>query len=481
MRTKIWLPAILLAAYAIACPATTNGIDTRFGIAGVVTLGPSPVSGLEIFRAYALAIQADGKILIAGRGGDPASPGAAVPAIGRLDPDGSWDTTFANNGMFILPTGSPTVPDGGMFDSINLFLDGSILASGGAYASGSFQYEGCTVLTKLTDTGVLDTAFAPDHSGSFCFAFALPRIDTYYVHVDGMVIDSDDTFYLTSPETNRFSGAVAHFDQTGALIPTFGFLGIAQVPRIYANLLQLLPDRTTLVAGTYSESSTVRRTASSHLDLAGNIDGSYGVDGIFANAQSAEDIGSVWAALDAQNRFLISDDDYDSETATYQNYRFIRVTTSGQPDVSFNGNGQQPGYPGFAQPVVSGDANTDYLVAAQPLPDGHIFAVGDAGQIAPTDGASNLALLRLNDDSSWDASFGDPTHPGWVSINVGGTSASTNYARAIATDASGGILVAASIGNDINGNACDVLIRIVPDRIFDADMSSSASFPSCPN
>ncbi|HET9190291.1 MAG TPA: delta-60 repeat domain-containing protein [Rudaea sp.] len=479
MRIMARLYAVLLAALAIDSMAATNSIDSRFGTAGVVTLGPAPVSGLEIFRSYALAIQADGKILVAGRGGDPASPGAAVPAIGRLNPDGSWDTTFANNGMFILPTGSPVVPDGGKFDNISLFSDGSILASGGANASGSFQYEGCTVLAKLTDSGVLDTAFAPDHSGSFCFAFALPRIDTYYVHADAVAIDNDDTFYLTSPETNRFSGAVAHFDQTGALIPTFGFLGIAQIPRIYANLLQLLPDRTVLISGTYSESSTVRRTASSHLDTVGNIDGSYGVGGMFANAQSAEETGSVWAAIDAQGSLLISDDDLDSG-ATYQNYRFIRITASGQPDVSFNGNGQQPGYPGFAQPVVSGDANADYLVAAQPLPDGHIFAVGDAGPLSVRDGVSNLALLRMNNDASWDTDFGDPAYPGWASINLGGLTTSSSFASSIAMDHSGHMLITASVGGDVNGRSCLALIRVVPDRVFNDEFDTATPFPSCP-
>jgi hypothetical protein len=308
----------------------------------------------------------------------------------------------------------------------------------------------------------------------------LPEIDTYHAHFDAIAIDSDDTLYLTSPETNHFSGALAHFDQTGALIPTFGFLGITQVPRIYANLLVLLPDRTTLIAGTYSESSTVRRTASAHLDLAGNIDGLYGADGLFTNSLSAGDVGPIWAALDAQNRFLISDNDYDSETATYQNYRFIRVTASGQSDISFNGDGQQPGYPGFAQPVVSGDSNTDYLVAAQPLPDGHIFAVGDAGQIVPTNGASNLALLRLNDDASWDASFGDPAHPGWASINIGGLVSSNNYARSIAMDGYGRMLIAASISGDANGNGCVVLIRAIPDRISDAGFDAASPFPGCP-
>src|SRR5487761_2485951 len=117
MRVAIRIAAALFAAHALNGLAMTNAIDSRFGTAGAVTFGPIS-SGVEFSRIYALAMQPDGKILIAGRGNDPASPGAAVPAIGRLNSDGSWDTSFADNGMFVVPAGSAAAPQGGMLDNV---------------------------------------------------------------------------------------------------------------------------------------------------------------------------------------------------------------------------------------------------------------------------------------------------------------------------------------------------------------------------
>jgi len=480
MRIALRFVAALLGAGVIESFASTNGLDASFGTGGVVTIGPTPTSGRYIGIIYALAQQTDGKIIVAARASDPGSP-TFVPAIGRLNSDGSWDTTFANDGLFVLSAGAASLPTGGQLDHVSLFSDGSILASGGSYDGfGPTNFYGCTLLIKLTSSGTLDTNFAPDDSGSFCFAFALPQHDTFF-HFDGLAIDSDDTFYLTTPETNRDSGAVAHFDQNGVLIPTFGDFGIASLPGLYANLLQLLPDRSPVVAGVaYSGPSQPYGVGSAHLDVDGNLDTTYGIGGLFINPSTATiGVAPTWAALDSQDRLLVSDNDF-YDPPTYASYRLVRVTAGGAIDTAFNANGQQPGYPGFAQLVVSGDMSTDYLVSAQPLADGHIFAVGNAGYVAAGDGATDLALLRLNDDAGYDMSFGDSNHPGWASLNIGATSSSNTSAQAITVDSSGRVLIVALVQGDISGHLCPALIRVIPDRVFTGDFDAQVAFPACP-
>jgi uncharacterized delta-60 repeat protein len=460
--------------------AATNGLDASFGTAGVVTLGPTPTSNHAMGLIYALISQADGKIIVAGRAVDPAGSGKWLAAIGRLKADATWDTSFADNGLFILPAGSLSAPDGGRLKNVGLFSDGSILASGGALDGfGPYNYFGCTLLIKLDSSGALDTSFGPNNSGNFCFAFALPEYDSI-VHFDGIAIDADDTFYLTTPQTNRNTGAVARFDQAGALVPTFGFLGIAPLPGIYANLIRLFPGGTPVVAGTIvSGPSQPQSVASAHLDLAGNLDTGYGIEGVFTSTPTPTYLGPVWAALDSQNRLLITDDDYDNVAGNKPN-RLIRVTAAGTADVMFNNNGQQPGYPGFAELIVSGDPNADYLVSAQPLPDGHILAVGNAGYVSAGDGQTDLALLRLNDDASYDASFGDTNHPGWASLNIAGTGSSNTSAQALTVDPSGRVLIAAYLAPDIGGHYCGALLRIIPDRLFNGGFDAPLSFPACP-
>ena len=176
-------------------------------------------------------------------------------------------------------------------------------------------------------------------------------------------------------------------------------------------------------------------------DAAGLVDTNYGTGGVCAADTQSGEVGPTYAALDAQNRLLVSSDDYTIGESLP--YRLARITSLGTSDITFNGNNQQPGVPGIAVPVISGSDFYDNLIAAQPLPDGHIFAVGDAGYAATGDGTSDIALLRLNEDSSFDQTFGDAAHPGWSSINIGGTNMSDGIARSIVNDeGSGRVLIA---------------------------------------
>jgi hypothetical protein len=58
---------LLSLAIADRTAASTSGLDPRFGTGGVVLLGGTPVNGQQIARTSGIAVQADGKILLAGR------------------------------------------------------------------------------------------------------------------------------------------------------------------------------------------------------------------------------------------------------------------------------------------------------------------------------------------------------------------------------------------------------------------------------
>src|SRR5579862_7338238 len=105
------LPVFALTSmlvFAQSSAFATSGLDQQFGSAGVVLLGATPVSGLTIDRIYALAIQDDGKMVIGGHAPDLSGPGAGaeLPAIGRLNADGTWDTSFGDHGLIVLPYGA---------------------------------------------------------------------------------------------------------------------------------------------------------------------------------------------------------------------------------------------------------------------------------------------------------------------------------------------------------------------------------------
>jgi len=457
----------VLSSGCLATHAATSGLDARFGTGGVVPIGATPTSGLRIQSIYGITETPDGKFLIVGRTPDPANLSVDVPAIGLLNSDGSWDTGFGDNGLFILPSSAPLISHGGELHTANVLSDGSVLSAGGRYDTTPFTFDACTLLVRLTASGVLDASFAPDQSGAFCFDFGSPAV-TYARHAESVVVDADDSFFLTTPSTSLAGGAVAHFDATGALISAYGTAGVSALPTgVFATSLRRSPSGGLLASGIYQSVSNVY-IASVQLDTKGQLDTGYGTAGICTtDAQpSFAQIVVMYSSVDANGRLLISSIGQVSGTA--MPYRIARVDGSGTTDVTFNPSGQQSGQPGSAMLTQFGTSG--YLLGAQSLPDGHILAVGESS-------TTSLILARLNADASFDGGYGDAATPGWSNSAFG--SANT-YARALVMDGRGRVLVSIALGQDFNGQGCPALVRIVADRLFDSDLENSPGSPVCP-
>ena len=78
-----------VADFAVVRYNTNGSLDTSFGGSGVVV---TPGIG----GAYSVAIQADGKIVVAGIG-----VGVGDSVVVRYNPNGSLDTTFNGTGIVI--------------------------------------------------------------------------------------------------------------------------------------------------------------------------------------------------------------------------------------------------------------------------------------------------------------------------------------------------------------------------------------------
>jgi uncharacterized delta-60 repeat protein len=457
--------------------AGTNGLDRTFGSGGILRIGPTPVSGIVLSGVRALHVQDDGKILVGGYVYAPPE----LPALGRLTADGQWDTTFADHGVFVLPDGAEAAPYGGRINALAVFSTGDVLAAGGAHSSDRFDYNGCTLLIKLTSVGALDSTFAPDKSGSYCFDFAPPSPGNYWTsHWDDLRVDDDGTFFLTAISTNLNRGAVAHFDSNGTLVNTYGTNGIAGLPDgFFSARVELLPGHRALVAGIVA-TDTSEGLGASIADLQGDVDLSYGTGGVGSlDVRDSTYYGLVYSAHDAQERLLLSS---GSSTSGEDDspYRLARFAAGGEGDASFNSNGQQAGSPGVAVLSLSATASYyDWITGAIPTADGHIVVVGSIGAVAAGDGVQNIALVRLNDDSSYDTGFGQSAHPGWASINVAGLDTSQASPTTLATDPASGRILVVIGATDGNGKGCAGLLRIVPDRLFDATFEPGTPIPDC--
>ncbi|MGQ2985433.1 T9SS type A sorting domain-containing protein [Flavobacterium sp.] len=144
-------------------------LDSTFGNNGIVTA--------EFFTTNAMALQSDGKILVAGSkfGTFP------DPIILRFNADGSPDTTFGTNGKVQF-----NLPHTEYFTDITQLPDGQILAMGIRYISGGgiipntskimfmrFSQNG-TLETSLGNEGMLLTAFGTEQRSDVKKMIRLP-------------------------------------------------------------------------------------------------------------------------------------------------------------------------------------------------------------------------------------------------------------------------------------------------------------------
>src|SRR5207247_2453332 len=124
-------------------------LDPTFGIGGKVLtdfMGPIAVT------AKATAIQSDGKIIVAGSGGDASTFRSLLV---RYNPDGNLDTSFGTGGRvsneFFAASNGPT--------DLALQQDGKIILVGGGPGNPAIQGSSTFAVARYNADGSLDNSF----------------------------------------------------------------------------------------------------------------------------------------------------------------------------------------------------------------------------------------------------------------------------------------------------------------------------------
>ncbi len=189
---KIVAAGFARKSFAVARYNPDGSLDTSFGSDGKVRTRlldrPSSQS------ASSVAIQADGKIIVAGA----AYAGRKdYVAVVRYAPDGSLDAAFGSGGRAITPT------RGDVHDLV-VQPDGRIVVAGELR------------LVRYNPDGSLDTSFSED------------GVATTRVRPHGVAIQADGMIVVAgSPRQEPFTFAVARYDPAGTLDTSFGSEGSA--------------------------------------------------------------------------------------------------------------------------------------------------------------------------------------------------------------------------------------------------------------
>src|SRR5436190_5296595 len=212
-------------------------LDPTFGNGGIViTRGSEPRTLLN--AASAMAIQADGKIIVVGEGA--ATLGFAVV---RYNTDGSLDSSFGSGGIVITEVGSLNYGAA----SVALQPDGKIVVAGKAITDFAFRHTNFAV-ARYNPNGSLDTSFGGTGAIVTSIGDSNIAVTSVKIQSDGKIIAAGSS---SDPADGDF--VIVRYATDGSLDTSFGGTGIVIIdiggPNDHAASVAIQPDGKIVVAG----------------------------------------------------------------------------------------------------------------------------------------------------------------------------------------------------------------------------------------
>jgi uncharacterized delta-60 repeat protein len=357
---------LLLARYL-----PNGSLDPSFGDGGYVETH----TGSWAF-ANAVALQPDGKIVVAGvsyQGGDEV---LSEFTLARYNPNGSPDSSFGSGGMTNTPIPEPGVYWQAGADALALLPGGEILVAGGA--SWDEDTEADSVLARYTSDGSLDPGFG--NGGILQPSGGEP---------DGIAVQPDGKIIGIRPGPGI---ALVRYDPTGSLDPTFGTGGEVKTGRKLHNIFGVTLQRGKVVAlGDTRLSRSKYALVLTRLGATGRLDTTFGTNGSAEIRRITLDPTAVLTQSDGKLLIAATRFDYDDEG----HGAVFRLLRNGRLDTSFGRGG-----------VVSFD---DQISALALQEDGSVLVGGGHGNAWTLDrlvGGNNCVVPGLSGKTVSEASVG---------------------------------------------------------------------------
>jgi uncharacterized delta-60 repeat protein len=252
--------------FAVARYNADGSLDTTFGTAGKLTTAFSADSD----TAYALLLQSDGKIVVGGDSNQGSSGTGVDYALARYNPDGSLDTTFGTGGKLTTALAAFSARDSIYALTLQTVAgEARIVAAGG---------EGDFSVARYLPNGTLDATFGAAASGK----------------VTGLMGSS---------------------------------IGAARAVRIAAD------DKIVLAGHVSGEVALVR------LDAGGRVDAGFGSSGkVLTTVPSSREAVAQGLAIGSDGKIIVAG--WASEpNSSAGNFAVLRYLTDGQLDTTFGGTG----------------------------------------------------------------------------------------------------------------------------------------------
>lgn len=294
--------------------------DNSFGTNGQVTSD----FGFEINFIRDIVLQPDGKIIAIVRSNMNFSDNAELIIV-RYNTDGTIDETFGQNGYVVADTGSAT--ETGL--AVAQQTDGKIIIAARLASPYGF------ILTRYHATGEIDATFGTNGLQFFSFATSGTTVSSMILQTDGKILVGGS---LTSSGITFYAFAVARFNPDGTKDSGFGTDGvvITQVSQ-ENNLIRdmaLQPDGKILATGSADGEIPLIRYNSD-----GTLDESFGTGGIvlLSFPGFTADGASVLVQPDGK---IVTAGTVSNTSGTSKDFTVLRYLPSGEPDLDFGVDGK---------------------------------------------------------------------------------------------------------------------------------------------
>ncbi len=316
------------------------------------------------------AIQADGKIIIAGM--SHVNQNSILSAC-RYNPDGSIDTSFAENGFFKLNT---RLYDG--INSIKIDSNGKILLA----------INNSSTVIRLNMDGTFDSSFGTGGFATITLGFSF--VNDIKVLPDNSILVAGSVV-STVNNVSSYNFMLAKLNANGTLASDFGSNGItilSATPNFdQLNLIETQADGKIITAGQFLN------TNSNNYDIVifrtnanGILDTTFNTTGIFTiGIPNSNDVAS---GLQIQNdgKILLADNYNDFESTL-----LLRINPNGTVDTTFDSDG-----------IIYFNANQFSSVSAlKVLENQQILVAG-----TKTNATSDFSLMKFNTNGNVDTTFG---------------------------------------------------------------------------
>ncbi|PYS99621.1 MAG: hypothetical protein DMF63_11090 [Acidobacteria bacterium] len=359
--------------FSVARYNTDGSLDNTFGTGGEVTS--------EDGIAYAVAIQTDGKIVVAGT--------QTGFAIIRYNPDGSIDTTFGNNGRVGTSFGD-VYAEG---RSVAIAADGKLVVSGYVFDHVTFAESFATA--RYYPDGSLDVTF--DLDGKVTTPVGIPppgqsgtasNARSVAIQSDGKIVVAGEAFMGVM---NGFELTLVRYTANGSLDPSFSSDGVVttninnDAMSDGANDITIQSDGKIVAAGRSGNTFGLAR-----YETDGTLDSSFGNGGTVTTQLSSLLSGANSVAIGTDGKIVAAGYSHNQNNL---DCAVVRYNSNGSLDPFF-------GSRGIVITPIEGDSLYDQFYSVAIQPDGKVVSAG--GSYAST---GNWILARYGTDGTLDDAF----------------------------------------------------------------------------